>query len=265
MRCATDFARFTLDSTFVMPNAWDIGSARVMESLGFASVATTSSGHAASLGRVDQRVSRDELIAHVEALAGAVDVPLNVDAESCFADASGGIAETVRLVARDGAAGISVEDYDAGSTSVLARERAVDAVRQAADAAREHGLVLTARAENHLYGIDDLDDTIARLRTYRDAGADVVYAPGLSIRQTSGAWSPPSTHRSTCSHFGQGRPSMSWRGSACDACRSAVDWHARRTGHCSPAPASSWTAEPQPISSAAPNATLADLFELDRS
>jgi 2-methylisocitrate lyase-like PEP mutase family enzyme len=164
--------------TFVMPNAWDVGSARLLESLGFKAVATTSSGHAASLGRMDQNVTLDELLAHVRALVEAVDVPVSVDAERCFADDPEGVARTVERLAREGAAGVSIEDYDPRS-GIDPVSSSAERVRAAARAARAHGIVLTARAENHLYGVDDLDDTIARLRAYRDAGADVVYAPGL--------------------------------------------------------------------------------------
>ena len=164
---------------FVMPNAWDIGSARLLASLGFEAIATTSSGHAASLGRADQEVSRDELLSHVEALVAAVDVPVSVDAERCFADDPGGVARTVELLAAAGAAGCSIEDYDPATKSIDAIDVATERVAAASEAARKHGLVLTARAENHLYGIDDLADTIERLLAYRAAGAEVVYAPGL--------------------------------------------------------------------------------------
>jgi 2-methylisocitrate lyase-like PEP mutase family enzyme len=167
------------DGIFVMPNPWDVGSARLLASMGFAALATTSSGHAASLGRPDQNVTRDELVAHVEALASAVDVPLNVDAERCFADDPAGVAETVELIAQAGAAGCSIEDYDPATDSIDSLGTAVERVAAAADAARRHRVVLTARAENHLHGVDDLEDTIIRLCAYRDAGAEVVYAPGL--------------------------------------------------------------------------------------
>ena len=167
------------EGLFVMPNAWDIGSARLLASAGFAAIATTSSGHAASLGRADQQVSRDELLAHVEALTGAVEVPLSVDAERCFADDPAGVAETVELIAAAGAAGCSIEDYDPATGAIDGIDVAVERVAAASQAARKHGLVLTARAENHLYGIGNLGDTIDRLRAYRAAGADCVYAPGL--------------------------------------------------------------------------------------
>lgn len=163
---------------FVMPNPWDVGSARLLASLGFPALATTSSGHAASLGRLDQHVARDELVAHVGQLAAAVDVPLSVDAERCFAEDTDGVADTVDLLCEAGAAGISIEDY-APASGLDSLTAAAERVAAAADAVHRHGAVLTARAENHLYGVDDLDDTVARLRAYRDAGADVVYAPGL--------------------------------------------------------------------------------------
>jgi 2-methylisocitrate lyase-like PEP mutase family enzyme len=164
---------------FVMPNAWDIGSARVLASLGFEAIATTSSGHAASLGRMDQHVTLDELLAHVDALVTAVEVPVSVDAERCFADDAGGVAATVTQIAGTGAAGVSIEDYDP-DVGIDPVDIAVERVAAAAEVTRAHGMVLTARAENHLYGIDDLDDTIARLIAYRQAGADVVYAPWLA-------------------------------------------------------------------------------------
>jgi 2-methylisocitrate lyase-like PEP mutase family enzyme len=171
------------DGLFIMPNAWDVGSARILGSLGFEAIATTSSGHAASLGKVDQTVTRDELLAHVEALARATDVPLSVDAERCFADDPSGVAETVGLIAEAGAAGCSIEDYDPARNAIDPIDVAAERVVAAADAAHGFGLVLTARAENHLYGIDDLVDTIRRLVAYREAGADVLYAPGLVDRE----------------------------------------------------------------------------------
>ena len=173
------FRELHTEGTFLMPNPWDAGSALLLASMGFSALATTSSGHAFTLGRVDQQVTRDELIAHAAAIANAVDVPLNVDSERCFADDPAGVVETVRLIAQTGAAGFSIEDYDPATKEIDPLERAAERVAVASDAARESGLVLTARAENNLYGIDDLDDTITRLQAYRQAGADVVYAPGL--------------------------------------------------------------------------------------
>jgi 2-methylisocitrate lyase-like PEP mutase family enzyme len=165
---------------FVMPNPWDIGSARILASMGFPALATTSLGHAASLGKVDQTVTRDELLTHVATIVAAVALPLNVDAERCFADDPAGVAETVSLLAEAGAAGCSIEDYDPARAAIDDIGVAAERVSAAADAAHTHGMLLTARAENALYGIDDIDDTIARLRAYRDAGADVLYAPRLT-------------------------------------------------------------------------------------
>ena len=167
---------------FVMPNPWDVGSARLLEQCGFEALATTSAGFAWALGKLDQRVTRSELVAHVEHLAGAISVPLSVDSERCFPDQPGGVAETVRQLAEAGAAGCSIEDYDPDAGAILEVGVAVERVAEAAEAAHRPSppLVLTARAENHLYGVGDLDDTIARLVAYRDAGADVVYAPWLN-------------------------------------------------------------------------------------
>jgi 2-methylisocitrate lyase-like PEP mutase family enzyme len=162
----------------VLPNAWDVGSARILASLGFPAVATTSSGHAHALGRLDQHVSVDELLDHVAALVAAVDVPVSVDAEDGFADDPDGVARLVGALAERGAAGLSLEDYRPGR-GLLSRDEAIERVTAAADVARPRGLTLTARAENHLYGAMDIDDTVERLIGYRDAGADVLYAPGL--------------------------------------------------------------------------------------
>ena len=169
------------DQLFVMPNPWDVGSARLLASCGFDALATTSAGFAWSIGRLDQQVSRDELVAHVAALAEATALPLNVDGERCFPDDPGGVAETMAQFARAGAAGFSVEDYDPATGRIDDVEIASERVAVAAEAAHRLGepLVVTGRAENHIRGVDDLDDTIARLVAYRDAGADVLYAPGL--------------------------------------------------------------------------------------
>ena len=165
-----------------MPNPWDVGSARLLESAGFEALATTSAGFAWSLGRLDQSVSRDELVAHVAALATATDLPLNVDSERCYPDDSGGVTRTVDSLAEAGAAGFSIEDYNPDTGTMDDVAGAADRVAEAAEASRKQAkpLVLTGRAENHIRGVDDLDDTIARLIAYRDAGADVVYAPGLT-------------------------------------------------------------------------------------
>jgi 2-methylisocitrate lyase-like PEP mutase family enzyme len=170
------------DEIFVMPNPWDVGSAKLLESLGFEALATTSAGFAWSLGKLDQRVTREELVLHVRALSEATSVPLNVDSERCYPDDPGSVAQTVAMLADAGASGCSIEDYDPAADAIADLHEAAERVREAAEAAHSLGapLVLTARCENHLHGIDDLDDTIARLIAYRDAGADVVYAPFLS-------------------------------------------------------------------------------------
>ena len=167
----------------LLPNPWDRGSAALLASLGFQALATTSSGFAATLGRLDGSVSRDEALAHAVAIVTATELPVSADLENCFADDPGGVARTVTLAADTGLAGCSVEDftgdddepiYDIG----LAAERVAAAIEAAhAGPAR---LVLTARAENYLHGRPDLTDTITRLQAYQAAGADVLYAPGLT-------------------------------------------------------------------------------------
>ena len=163
-----------------MPNPWDIGSARQLADLGFAALATTSYGHAISLGREDGQVSREELLAHVVGMTAAIEVPLNVDSERCFAEDPEGVAEMVGLVADAGAAGCSIEDWNPDRGSIDPLDIAAERVVAASAAADSAGMVLTARAENHFRGVDDLDDTIARLCSYRDAGAHCLYAPGLT-------------------------------------------------------------------------------------
>lgn len=174
------FVELHRSGTFIMPNAWDAGSARLLEHLGFPAVATTSSGFAATLGRQDQRVRRDELVAHVAALVAAVRVPVSVDAEQGFAADPAGVATTARLLADAGASGMSIEDYNPATGRIDPVDVAVERIAAAASVCDRYGMVLTGRAENHLYGVTDLDDTIARLRAYHSAGATCVYAPGLT-------------------------------------------------------------------------------------
>ena len=162
----------------LLPNPWDQGSAKILASLGFQALATTSSGFAATLGRRDGSVTLDEALLHAEAIVTATGLPVSADLENCFADTADGVAHTVRLAAETGLAGCSIEDF---SGSVLySRAEATDRVAAAAAAARDGNLVLTARAENHLRGNPDLADTIARLQAYAEAGAHVLYAPGLT-------------------------------------------------------------------------------------
>lgn len=167
--------------TFLMPNPWDVGSAKMLIAQGFPALATTSSGFAGSLGRTDQRVTRDELLRHAEAMAGAAGeagVPVNVDAENGFGDEPEQVATTARLLAATTAAGFSIEDWDPVGRRIYPLELAVE--RVAAAKAEAADLVFTARAENQLRQVADLDDTIARLQAYSAAGADVLYAPGLT-------------------------------------------------------------------------------------
>jgi 2-methylisocitrate lyase-like PEP mutase family enzyme len=162
----------------LLPNPWDQGSAKILASLGFAALATTSSGFAATLGRLDGSVTLDEALLHAEAIVAATDLPVSADLENCYADSPDGVAHTVRLAAETGLAGCSIEDFS--GSLLYSRAEAVDRVAAAAASAREGGLVLTARAENYLRGNPDLADTIARLQAYQEAGADVLYAPGLT-------------------------------------------------------------------------------------
>jgi 2-methylisocitrate lyase-like PEP mutase family enzyme len=167
----------------LMPNPWDRGSAVLLASLGFQALATTSSGHAATLGRLDGSVSGEEAIANAAAIVDAVDLPVSADLENGFADEPSGVAETVRLALAAGLAGCSVEDFSRREDAPI-YDPGLAAERVAAAAEAAHGgpvhLVLTARAENYLHGRPDLPDTIARLQAYQAAGADVLYAPGLT-------------------------------------------------------------------------------------
>lgn len=167
----------------LMPNPWDAGIARLLAHLGFQALATTSSGHAGTLGRLDYGVSRDEAIAHAGAIAAATPLPVSADLENGFGDAPEDAAETVRRAAAAGLAGCSIEDFTGRrGDPIYERGHAVARVAAAAEAARREDarIVLTARAENHLHGVGSLDDTIARLAAFAEAGADVVYAPGLT-------------------------------------------------------------------------------------
>jgi 2-methylisocitrate lyase-like PEP mutase family enzyme len=169
----------TSESPLLLPNPWDLGSAKLLQWLGFKALATSSGGFAASLGRLDGNVTREEAIAHAGAVAEATALPVSADLENCFAHEPAGVAKTVHLAREAGLAGCSVEDWSGSELYEidLATER-VGAAAEAAHAGMGQ-LVLTARAENHAHGHHDLDDTIARLRAFRDAGADVLFAPGL--------------------------------------------------------------------------------------
>jgi 2-methylisocitrate lyase-like PEP mutase family enzyme len=181
----------------LMPNPWDPGSAKLLASLGFEALATTSSGFAATLGRLDGSVTRDEAIAHSKAVVEAVEVPVSADLENGFGDDPTAVAETVRQAIETGLAGCSIEDYSRPGDAIYDVSLAVERVTAAAEAA--HGgavhFVLTARAENHVRGRQDLGDTIARLQAFQEAGADVLFAPGVvepdDVRQLVGAVDRP--------------------------------------------------------------------------
>jgi 2-methylisocitrate lyase-like PEP mutase family enzyme len=170
-------------SPLLIPNPWDVGSARLLAALGFEALATTSAGFAATLGRRDGSVTRAEAIAHSTTIVAATDLPVSADLENGFAHDPDGVAETVRLAIAAGLAGCSIEDFAPGKDDPI-YELGAARERVAAAAAVAHGgdvhLVLTARAENYLHERPDLADTIARLQAYQMAGADVLYAPGLT-------------------------------------------------------------------------------------
>ncbi|MDQ2810557.1 MAG: isocitrate lyase/phosphoenolpyruvate mutase family protein [Actinomycetota bacterium] len=166
----------------LLPNPWDLGSARLLASLGFRALATTSSGFAASLGRNDGSVSREEALVHAAVIVAATDLPVSADLENAFADEPTGVAESIALAIEVGLAGGSVEDFTGRDQDpIYAAGLAAKRVAAAAETAHAGPVpfVLTARAENYLHGRPDLADTIARLQAYQEAGADVLYAPGL--------------------------------------------------------------------------------------
>jgi len=166
---------------FVIPNPWDAGSARVLEALGFEALATTSSGFAFTLGRLDGSVSLEEIEAHVRLLDAATKLPVSVDLENGYGPRAEDAAEAIRRVAAVGAVGGSIEDFDRDGGRIYELAEAVERVAAAAEVATalDFPFTFTARAENYLHGNPDLDDTIARLRAYEEAGADVLYAPGV--------------------------------------------------------------------------------------
>ena len=167
----------------LLPNPWDRGSATLLASLGFEALATTSGGFAATLGRLDGSVTRDEAVSHAAWIVESTDLPVSADLENGFADDPAGVADTVERAIAAGLAGCSVEDFtrhrDAPIYDAAAAAERVTAAAEAAHGTAVH-LVLTARAENYLHGRADLADTIARLQSFQEAGADVLYAPGLN-------------------------------------------------------------------------------------
>lgn len=174
------------DHAFIIPNPWDVGTARLLAYLGFEALATTSAGYAFSIGQPDATVSRDETLAHVAAIVSATDLPVSADLENGFGDSPKDAAETIRLAAAAGLAGGSIEDLPGRSgAGPYEIQHAADRIRAAAEVVRglPFTFTLTARAENYLAGRPDLKDTIARLQAYQEAGAEVLYAPGLTTRE----------------------------------------------------------------------------------
>jgi 2-methylisocitrate lyase-like PEP mutase family enzyme len=173
-------------AAFIIPNPWDLGTARILERLGFEALATTSAGFAFSSGVPDNRVGRERMLAHVAEIAAATDLPVSADLENGFGDDPSTVAETIQLAAAAGVAGCSIEDsVNRPGETVYEIAHATDRIRAAVEAARAlpFPFTLTARAENFLIGIADLKDTIRRLQAYQEAGADVLYAPCITTRE----------------------------------------------------------------------------------
>ena len=177
---AAEFATLHESGFFAMPNAWDFLSAVEMQKLGAKAIATSSVALAETLGKNDYEVSREDVVAHIEMLTSHIDIPLNVDGEQLFPNEPGGIAKTVEMFAAAGAAGVSIEDFDPATETVVSREAALSAVEEAVSACRANHVVLTARCEHYLYGNEDLDEVTRRLASFAAAGADCVYAPGVT-------------------------------------------------------------------------------------
>lgn len=174
------------DGAFIIPNPWDIGTAKLLAHLGFEALATTSAGYAFSVGRQDNAIGRDETLEHARAIVAATDLPVSADLENAFGDDPETVAETFRLAAATGLAGGSIEDATGRPEDpIYGHELAAERVRAAAEVTRAlpFPFMLTARAENYLVGRRDIKDTIARLQAYQEAGADVLYAPGLASRE----------------------------------------------------------------------------------
>jgi 2-methylisocitrate lyase-like PEP mutase family enzyme len=172
------------NSAFVIPNPWDIGTARLLAHLGFEALATTSAGYAFSVGKQDNTVGRDEMLKHVSEIVSASDLPVSADLENGFGDDTDTVAETIRMAVSTGLVGGSIEDMTSHHT-IYELEHAVDRIRAASSIVKKlpFTFTLTARAENYLVGHPDLKDTIKRLQAYQEAGADVLYAPGLKSKE----------------------------------------------------------------------------------
>ena len=168
------------DEAWVIPNPWDLGTAKMLQGLGFRAIATTSSGFAFSLGRADGEVSLDEKLAHCSGLSRAVSIPVNADFENGFSDSIAQMQENIKRVIETGVAGLSIEDYSRDHKTLYSLNESVDRINSAREAINATGIpvVLTARAENLIRGVDDVENTIQRLQAYSSA-ADVLYAPGV--------------------------------------------------------------------------------------
>ena len=174
------------DAAFIIPNPWDIGTARILAHLGFEALATTSAGYAFSVGQLDNSVDRDRMMKHISEIASATDLPVSTDLQNGWGDDPETCAETIRLAAQAGAVGGSIEDATGRNDDpIYGLQHSADRVRAAAEMvhALPFTFTLTARAENYLHGRPDLKDTIARLQAFQEAGADVLYAPGLATKE----------------------------------------------------------------------------------
>jgi 2-methylisocitrate lyase-like PEP mutase family enzyme len=181
-----DFRALHASGCFMLPNPWDIGSARYLQSLGFKAIATTSSGFAWSVGHADNTVPRDAVLAHLRDIVAATDLPVNADFENGFGADPAGVAESVKLAVATGVAGVSIEDSTQNPAAPLFPvEVAVERLEAARRAIDETGgdTLLIGRAENFFAGVPDLDDALARLKAYAAAGADCLYAPGIQTRE----------------------------------------------------------------------------------
>ena len=199
-RATTFAALHERDRLFVLPNPWDVGSAKLLAALGFEALATTSAGYAFSRGKIDWvgETSRDEALAHAQEIVSATNLPVSADFENGFGEAPEKVAETVRYAGEIGLAGCTIEDTSGvRDKPIYDRTLAVERIEAAVAAARNLGrpFMLTARAENFLHGRQDLDDTLARLKAFEACGADVLYAPGLpdlpAIKTVCGALTKP--------------------------------------------------------------------------
>lgn len=180
-KCERFQALHARQEAFIIPNPWDAGSAKILQSLGFRALATTSAGFAYTLGRADGETALEEKLAHCRSVVSATEVPVSADFEDGYADDPEGAAANVRRLAETGVAGCSIEDFSRSTRTLFGQAHAVERLHAAVEAVRELDMPfqLTARCENLLRGVNDLDDTIVRLKAYEAAGADVLYAPGI--------------------------------------------------------------------------------------